>query len=162
MLAQILLWKVRKQIFKLFFIKLFFLLLFNNLVKSDDMLQAYSLNKSNLRENSILETDKYLYTISVSKKNKIQDISIKKNQLNAENKLLNRIKEKIDWPSDFPLDLKEAIWRYYKSKNPFKIKGVKLIDKGEIGDNYFVVVGIKKFNIDKLIINYNVIKEELK
>ena len=65
MLAQILLWKVRKQIFKLFFIKLFFLLLFNNLVKSDDMLQAYSLNKSNLRENSILETDKYLYTIYI-------------------------------------------------------------------------------------------------
>ena len=38
-------------------------------------------------------------------------------------------------------------------KNQFKIKGVKLIDKGEIGDNYFVVVGIKKSNIDKLIIN---------
>ena len=125
------------------------------------MLQAYDLNKSNLRENSILETDKYLYTVSVSKKNKIQDISIKKNQLKAENKLLNRIKDKIDWPSDFPLDLKEAIWRYYKSKKQFKIEGVKLIDKGEIGENYFVVVGTKKSNIDKFIINYNVIKKEL-
>ena len=65
------------------------------------MLQAYDLNKVTLK-NSILETDKYLYTVSVSKKNKIQDISIKKS-IKAENKLLNRIKEKIDWPSDFPL-----------------------------------------------------------
>ena len=121
MQAQILLWKVRKQIFKLFFLKLFFILLFNNLLKADDMLQAYDLNKNNLKENSILETDKYLYTVSVSKKNKIQDISIKKNQLKAENKLLNRIKEKIDWPSDFPLDLKEAIWN--ANQDQFKIKG---------------------------------------
>ena len=48
MQAQILLWKVRKQIFKLFFLKLFFILLFNNLLKGDDMLQAYDLNKSTL------------------------------------------------------------------------------------------------------------------
>tara|TARA_B100001248_G_C27369292_1_gene450802 strand:- start:1073 stop:1534 length:462 start_codon:yes stop_codon:yes gene_type:complete len=153
---------VRKQIFKLLFLHLFFLLVINTVLKSSDILQAYDLNKSNLRESSILETEKYLYTVAVSKKNKILDVSIKKNQLKAEIKLLDRIKNKVDWPSDFPPYLKEAIWKYYKSSKQFKIEGIKLIDKGEIGDNYFVVVGAKKTNIDKFIVSYNVIKEELK
>ena len=153
---------MRKQIFKFFLLNLFFLLLINTVLKSSDILQAYNLNKKNLRENSILETEKYLYTVAVSKKNKILDISIKKNQLKAEVKLLDRIKNKIDWPSNFPSYLKEAIWNYYISNKKFNIEGIKLIDKGEIGDNYFVVVGTKKTNIDKFIINYNVIKKELK
>ena len=93
------------------------MLVITTALKSSDILQAYDLNKSNLRENRILETEKYLYTVAVSKKNKIQDISIKKNQLKAEVKLLDRIKNNIDWPSDFPSYLIEAIWKYYKSKN---------------------------------------------
>ena len=70
---------------------LFFFLFINTVLKSSDILQVYDLNKKNLKENSILETEQYLYTVSVSKKNKILDVSIKKNQLKAEVKLLDRI-----------------------------------------------------------------------
>ena len=125
------------------------------------MLEAYNLNKDNLLQDKILETEKYLYSVGVSKKNKIEDISIKKNKLKAEIKLLNRINNKINWPKDFPIYLKQSLWRYYTSKKDFQIQGIKIVDKGEIADNYFVVVGIKKINVDKIKIKYDEIKKEL-
>ena len=140
---------MRKPIFKFTFLNFIFLLTIITNLKSADILEVYNQNKKNLKENSILETQKYLYSIAVSKKNEIQDLSIKKNRLLAEVKLLDRIKDNVNWPSKFPPYLKEAIWKFHKSKKKYRLDGVTLIDKGEIGDNYFVVVGIKKENIDK-------------
>ena len=152
---------MRKPIFKFTFLNFFFLITIITNLKSADILKEYNLNKKSLKENSILETQKYLYSIAVSKKNDIQDISIKKNRLIAEVKLLDRIKNNVNWPSKFPPYLKEAIWKFYKSKKKYKLEGITLIDKGEIGDNYFVVVGVKKENVDKFKITYNLIKKEL-
>ena len=57
------------------------------------------------------------------------NVSIKKNRLIAEVKLLDRIKNNVNWPSKFPPYLKEAIWKFYKSKK-YKLEGITLIDKG--------------------------------
>ena len=152
---------MRKPIFKFTFLNLFFLLTIITSLKSADILEEYNLNKKYLKENSILETQEYLYSVSVSKKNDIKDLSIKKNRLIAEVKLLDRIKNNVNWPSNFPSYLKEAIWTFYNSRKKYRLEGITIIDKGEIGDNYFVVVGIKKENVDKFKITYSLIKKEL-
>ena len=153
---------MRKQIFKYFYLSLFFISILSFGLKCSEILEIYNLNNKNLKENKILETEKYLFSIAVSKKNKIQDISYKKNKIKAEAKLLTRIRNQVDWPSNFPFYLKEALWKYYTSGKDFELQGINVLDKGEIGEKYYVVIGTKKNNVDKYKINYSAIVKELK
>ena len=106
---------MRKQIFNFFTIFTLLFALTFSLLTASEIEKIYNFNKKNLKENSLLIKDNYVFSISVSKKNQIDDISIKKNRILAEGKILNILKQNIDWPITFPEYLKKAIWKFYLS-----------------------------------------------
>ncbi len=112
--------------------------------------------------NTNMAIGNYVYSISVSDLAKIQSINEEKNMLDATAKLLNFIKNKVSWPEKINSRLRNQLWYFYLNQKTIELKGVQIMEQGQIGDKYFVAVGIEKSNLNKYNVSYNMILEELK
>ena len=50
-------------------------------------------------------------------------------------------------------------WLSYQSKKKINLEGLMLVDKGKIGSNYFVIMGIKKEKLFKNKVTFNKLEE---
>ena len=112
--------------------------------------------------NTNMAIGNYVYSISVSDLAKIQSINEEKNMLDATAKLLNFIKNNVSWPEKINSRLRNQLWYFYLNQKTIELKGVQIMEQGQIGDKYFVAVGIEKSNLNKHNVSYNMILEELK
>ena len=54
---------------------------------------------------------------------------------------------------------KKKKWFSYKSKKKVNLQGIKIVDNGKIGVNYFVILGIKKDLLLKNKVTFNKLEE---
>ena len=54
---------------------------------------------------------------------------------------------------------KKKKWLSYQSKKKINLEGLMLVDKGKIGSNYFVIMGIKKEKLFKNKVTFNKLEE---
>ena len=95
-LLVLVLWKVKKLIFKVLINFLFLFVTFS--INGSEIKNIYEANKSSMQLNTNMEIGNYVYSISVSDLAKIQSINEEKNMLDATAKLLNFIKNNVSWP----------------------------------------------------------------
>tara|TARA_B100000212_G_C27336193_1_gene516950 strand:+ start:738 stop:1193 length:456 start_codon:yes stop_codon:yes gene_type:complete len=151
---------VKKLIFKVLINFLFLFITFS--INGSEIKNIYEANKSSMQLNTNMAIGNYVYSISVSDLAKIQSINEEKNMLDATAKLLNFIKNKVSWPEKINSRLRNQLWYFYLNQKTIELKGVQIMEQGQIGDKYFVAVGIEKSNLNKYNVSYNMILEELK
>ena len=131
-------------------------------INGSEIKNIYEANKSSMQLNTNMEIGNYVYSISVSGLAKIESINEEKNKLHATAKLLNVIKNNVSWPEKINSKLRNQLWYFYLNQKTIELKGVQIMEQGQIGDKYFVAVGIEKSNLNKYNVSYNMILEELK
>ena len=151
---------MKKLIFK---VLINFLFLFITVsINGSEIKNIYEANKSSMQLNTNMEIGNYVYSIAVSDLAKIESVNEEENKLHATAKLLNVIKNNVSWPEKINSKLRNQLWYFYLNQKTIELKGVQIMEQGQIGDKYFVAVGIEKSNLNKHNVSYNMILEELK
>jgi len=151
--------KVKQLIFNLVFLTIS-LNFFN--INGEEIIAEYINIKSDLKTESVTETDNYFFATSYSKNSSIVKNDVEKNKVLANSKLINHLSSLIDWPKKIPSYLKKALWEYYKSNNKYVFEGSQIVDQGLIGEYYFVVVGIPREELLQNKVAYNQILRQIK
>ncbi len=118
--------------------------------------------KSDLKAESVTETNNYFFATSYSKNSSIEKNDVEKNKVLANSKLINYLSTLIDWPKKLPPYLKKALWEYHKSNKQYIFEGLQIVDQGAIGEYYFVVVGIPRKELLKNKVRYEQITNQIK
>ena len=146
---------MKKLIFKFFLFIIFF---FSDL-HANDIFFHYEKIKNQIKTNHLVESGDYFFSGSFSKYSSIESIDIEKNRTEAINNFLDFLSDSIDWPKNFTDFEKKKKWLSYKSKKKVNLQGIKIVDNGKIGVNYFVILGIKKDLLLKNKVTFNKLKE---
>ncbi len=145
---------MKKLIFK-FFLFFFF---FSN-VYANNISFHYEKIKNQIKTNELVESGDYFFSGSFSKYSSIESIDIEKNKIEAIKNLVDFLSKSVDWPQTFSEFEKKKKWLAYKSKRKVNLIGVKIVDNGKIGNNYFVIVGIKRETLLKNKVTFDKLEE---
>ncbi|MBD23060.1 MAG: hypothetical protein CL572_05305 [Alphaproteobacteria bacterium] len=145
---------MKKLIFK-FFLFFFF---FSN-VYANNISFHYEKIKNQIKTNELVESGDYFFSGSFSKYSSIESIDIEKNKIEAIKNLVDFLSKSVDWPQTFSEFEKKKKWLAYKSKRKVNLIGVKIVDNGKIGNNYFVIVGIKRETLFKNKVTFDKLEE---
>jgi hypothetical protein len=81
----------------------------------------------------------------------------------ATSRILDYPMTMIKWPKQLSEDLKAILWRHYlKVANKSNLSGVVVVDNGQVGKNYYVVVGIESSKAGLYPVTYENIIESLR
>jgi hypothetical protein len=143
---------------------IFSLLIFASfLAFGQDIKAVYEANKNKVKVEQAVEVEGYVFSSSISKAESGVDVLIDKNKMIATSRLLDFPIGSIDWPKHIAEDLKYMLWRHYlKTLNKSTISGVTLLDNGQIGKNYYVVVGVEASKVHVGRVTYENILESLR
>lgn len=146
---------MKKLIFKFF---LFFIFFTSDLF-ADDIFAHYEKIKNQIKTNTIIESGNYYFSGSFAKYGAIESIDIEKNKTKVINNFLDYLSDSVEWPKSFSPFERKKKWLSYQSKKKINLEGLMLVDKGKIGSNYFVIMGIKKEKLFKNKVTFNKLEE---
>lgn len=115
-----------------------------NAAEIDDI---YKKNKNKLKDGQVMNIQSFLFASSFSKAT-TENIDYEKNKLRCYSYLLDYFGSNISWPKKISKNLQKELWSFYIKEKHFTLKNSKVVDFGLVGDNYYVVVGVSKDNIE--------------
>ena len=128
-----------------------------------DIKAVYESNKNKIKVDQAVDIDGFLFSSSISKANTSIDVLIDKNKMNATAKILDYQMNLIKWPKNISDDLKYMMWHHYlKATNKQNVSGIIILENGQIGKNYYVVLGVETSKIVLDNVNYEKILESLR
>jgi len=146
---------VKKLIFKFFL----FFIFFTSDLYADDIFVHYEKIKNQIKTNTIIESGDYYFSGSFAKYGTIESIDIEKNKTKVINNFLDYLSDSVEWPKSLSAFERKKKWLSYQSKKEINLEGLMLVDKGKIGSNYFVIMGIKKEKLFKNKVTFNKLEE---
>ncbi|CAM8344061.1 hypothetical protein MCEMOHM34_00745 [Candidatus Methylopumilus universalis] len=130
---------------------------------AQDMKAVYEANKNKVKVDQAVDVEGYLFSSSISKADTTVDVLIDKNKMIATSRLLDYPMTMIKWPKQLSEDLKATLWHHYiRVTNKNNLSGVLIIDNGQIGKNYYVVVGVASSKVGLDNVTYENILESLR
>jgi hypothetical protein len=130
---------------------------------AQDMKAVYEANKNKVKVDQAVDVEGYLFSSSISKADTTVDVLIDKNKMIATSRILDYPMTMIKWPKQLSEDLKAILWRHYlKVANKSNLSGVVVVDNGQVGKNYYVVVGIESSKAGLYPVTYENIIESLR
>ncbi len=146
---------MKKLIFKFFL----FFIFFTSDLYADDIFVHYEKIKNQIKTNTIIESGDYYFSGSFAKYGTIESIDIEKNKTKVINNFLDYLSDSVEWPKSLSTFDRKKKWLSYQSKKEINLEGLMLVDKGKIGSNYFVIMGIKKEKLFKKKVTFNKLEE---
>ena len=146
---------MKKLIFKFFL----FFIFFSSDLFADDIFAHYEKIKNQIKTNTIIESGNYYFSGSFAKYGAIESIDIEKNKTKVINNFLDYLSDSVEWPKSLSTFERKKKWLSYQIKKEINLEGLILVDKGKIGSNYFVIMGIKKEKLFKNKVTFNKLEE---
>ena len=146
---------MKKLIFKFFL----FFIFFTSDLYADDIFVHYEKIKNQIKTNTIIESGDYYFSGSFAKYGTIESIDIEKNKTKVINNFLDYLSDSVEWPKSLSTFDRKKKWLSYQGKKEINLEGLMLVDKGKIGSNYFVIMGIKKEKLFKNKVTFNKLEE---
>ena len=146
---------MKKLIFKFFL----FFIFFTSDLYANDIFVHYEKIKNQIKTNTIIESGNYYFSGSFAKYGTIESIDIEKNKTKVINNFLDYLSDSVEWPKSLSTFDRKKKWLSYQGKKEINLEGLMLVDKGKIGSNYFVIMGIKKEKLFKNKVTFNKLEE---
>lgn len=130
---------------------------------AQDIKIVYEANKNKVKVDQAVEIEGFLFSSSISRADTTVDVLIDKNKMIATSRIVDYPMTFIKWPKQLSEDLKATLWRHYiRVANKNNLSGVLIIDNGQIGKNYYVVVGVESSKVGLDNVTYENILESLR
>ena len=130
---------------------------------AQDIKIVYEANKNKVKVDQAVEIEGFLFSSSISRVDTTVDVLIDKNKMIATSRIVDYPMTFIKWPKQLSEDLKVTLWRHYiRVANKNNLSGVLIIDNGQIGKNYYVVVGVESSKVGLDNVTYENILESLR